>query len=175
MQAVLVAKQSLKAWTLNMRTTINSNMHDPHDYAFFTILSSTVKRQSKDNKINPGLAYLLWSGCSIILTAVNDDLHAWSLNGLHACLKINTGLPRSPERFCSRSGWHSSMCSLIEVGLPGEFSRCFWDYAPDCTEFSVLPKHQDAEWLYYSWRWRSSYLRIVYSNSWDCISVVWIL
>jgi len=57
MQAVLVAKQSLKAWTLNMRTTINSNMHDPHDYAFFTILSSTVKhaqlvkRQSKDNKI----------------------------------------------------------------------------------------------------------------------------
>jgi hypothetical protein len=41
-----------------MHTAVNSNMHYPHDYAFFTILSITVKhalqlvtRQPKDNEI----------------------------------------------------------------------------------------------------------------------------
>jgi hypothetical protein len=63
-------------------------MHDPHDYALLTLLSSTVKhaqlvkRQSKDNEITQsnvtqGLHIFCDQAVALyVLTVVNDDLHA---------------------------------------------------------------------------------------------------
>ena len=84
-----------------------------------TILSITVKhaqlvgdtkiKRSRDhpyNKVTQGFIYLLWSGSSVILTLtqVNDDMHAWSLNG-HVWRSTQASLPDHPNDSIPHVQW----------------------------------------------------------------------